>query len=197
MRRWTTSQRGDVLILRPVDNRSPAEAARIAARVMRHTDRYDRRSGRVERNLASLAANHPSVAERFGEAELRAAAHDHQGRCAWCVAFMVATVNRLPGPKLTAASRALLGEPCRRCRYRAMSPARRRMEADRLARRVRHASQRHARPSPAGSGRACPSCGQAHPVVAGGWRAPSRADLAAAKRLGIPLDRLWPEERTG
>lgn len=68
-----------VLILRRAAKRSPADAARIASRVMQHVEKFDRRGDRTTLNLASLRRYNPSVAERFGEAELRAAASPQRG----------------------------------------------------------------------------------------------------------------------
>jgi hypothetical protein len=61
------------LILRRAAKRSPTDAARIASRVMQHIEKFDRRGDRITLNLVSLRQYNPSVAELFGEAELRAA----------------------------------------------------------------------------------------------------------------------------
>jgi hypothetical protein len=179
MPRWTASQdRNGVLILTPPDRRSPAQAAAIAKREMSYRPRDDARSGQVERNLGRFREAYPSMTGRFGEAELRAAAVNLGDRCAWCHAHRIARVYRLPPPRRDESSLALLGPPCRRCAYRLMTPEERRAEAARLANR-----QRPARPRPAGSGRV-------RPLVASGWQ-PTRYDLDAAARLGLPVDRLY------
>lgn len=53
--------------------------------------------------------------ERFGEPVMVAAATNvTQGACKWCLARSYATAHRQAFPKVTAATRALLGEPCPR-----------------------------------------------------------------------------------
>ncbi len=57
-----------------------------------------------------------SRAERvFGPAALAAAAPFKVAGCRWCLATAHARVNGAPAPAFSAATRVLLGEPCRDC----------------------------------------------------------------------------------
>ncbi len=122
------------------------ELARAFARAMNPPDPvsiHDVRAymqshpGTSNRDRLRTARSFGAVSERFGEAVIVAAATSvTRGACRWCLARAHASVHRQASPKVTAATRLLLGDPCEKDRAAIRSQLAGRLAATRASGRT-------------------------------------------------------------
>lgn len=171
-------------------------AARFALRQNRATAGLDSATPAALRAYRHVAATNPALAATFGAAALVAARPERWPGCRWCTADRASRVHELPTAALTAANRALLGEPCRDC-----LAVRRRAVAERVAAARPVVAPVPTDPATVSSAPAARrSAGRGRPAVPvaqpGGVAVGSCAVCDATARLGLTASAAPPHNRT-